>query len=168
MKRYQKILLKVGLGMVAAFVLLVAALVIWALTPAFLGISHHNGCIRKAQAEAVSIEVKCTAMTHYEDKIPKAVTVTDPEKIHYLLSRLSLPQKPRIDQCFHGCSGNLAVFIHTRKETYELHYDHGNGMCPICRNRSNIGFIDMDRKVCAELNQYFAALGFTKDEIGYP
>jgi hypothetical protein len=131
------------------------------------GINHHNSCIQDGINNSVEIQIKCKAITSL-NTTPKTVSITDKDKIKWVLGRL------RINQPFslglrvkhHACGGHLTIVIRAPNREYFLNYDHGNGIYPIDENEYDIGFIDLDQAVCSELNEYFLSLGFTKNDLG--
>ena len=153
---------KILVATVSATVFVVLTFLAVLLMPGYLGIAYHNQCIDQAESAATRIDVKLKTT---DGDAQKTVTITDPDQMRWLLSRLRLSPQPLAARTFHACAGNLAVSITTPDETYSLSYDHGNGMSPIFRDRDVLGFITMDQSVCAELNSYFEFLGFSQQEM---
>lgn len=128
------------------------------------GPAYHNACIERAMTSAVEIEIRHKAWQS-PDHVPRIVTIKDRKRIMWLLDRLRLPPSLHIEGQFHKCGGHLAVTIRTEDDAFHLSYDHGDGMYPISRGRPP-GFVDMDPRICGELNEYFQSIGFTEEELG--
>ncbi|MAE59962.1 MAG: hypothetical protein CMJ49_01245 [Planctomycetaceae bacterium] len=136
-------------------------------SPGIGRIAYHNQCIEKAKAEGTTIHVSYKGWIEGNvSDVPRTAAITDPQDVDWILQRFVLPGPEPEFVAVHECEGNLAVSIRTTSETYSLSYDHGNGMYPINQHGGLGGFIHMNRRVCAELNEYFLSIGFTREEIG--
>lgn len=163
MKRTRKIILIVA-GILGAMVLALAVLLLCVDDPV---IGYHNRCLRQAITGKTVVDIKCKALVR-PGYTPRRVKITDRDTIAWLLSRLRIKRSLLVTTYEHACGGHLAITIRTAKGEYSLSYDHGQGIYPIAREGENPGFIDLDPKVCSELNAYFQSLGYTRVELGLP
>lgn len=156
------------------FILVICALsiitwlILWAI--GHPPIANHNRNIKRAIGSATNLEISIVPRLTGDGTPPitkPSVFVTNRQEIDEMLSHFILPWHLRNSKRMHECDGNLVIKVTMPDSTkFSIRYDHGNGIYPIDDGDDFVGFTDLPKSACSELNKYFLSKGITHRDIG--